>query len=250
MTKTTYSAVTSEVLAALKKQAEPARAEFVARYFKTGPGQYGEGDIFWGLTVPMQRQIAKRYWKGMTLEDLDQLMHHEVHEARLTALMMLVTLFEKTTDENVKTMIYEFYLDHTDRINNWDLVDTSAQYIVGEYALANPKEQATLKKLVKSESLWERRIGMVAMFAFVRHKKLSLPLAQAEALLTDKHDLIHKAVGWVLRDIGDEDRKALTQFLDQHAATMPRTALRYALEHFDVTSRTHYMQLKNKKAIN
>lgn len=246
MTQNTPTPVVTELLAALKKLAQPERAAFVAGYFKTGPGQYGEGDVFWGLTVPAQRQIAKRYWQGFTLEDLDYLIHHQVHEVRLTALMMLVLLFQKTRDEQVKDMIYEFYLDHTDRINNWDLVDSSAQYIVGEYAVTHPKEEATIKKLAVSETLWERRIAMVSMFAFVKRNQLHLPIKIVTMLINDQHDLIQKAVGWVLRTVGDQDRTVLLTLLDKYAGTMPRTALRYALEHFDSAVRQQYMQLKNK----
>lgn len=246
MTKTKYSAIVTEVLQALKAQANPERAKLVAGYFKTGKGQYGEGDIFWGMSVPSVRKVAATFWKGMTLEDADQLLHHEVHEARQVALFMLTTLYQKTTDEKVKTAIYDFYLDHTDRINNWDLVDLSSATIVGDYILRHPSQQQCLKDLAKSKNLWERRIAMISTLALVKERQFALPLHQATALLSDKHDLLHKAVGWVLREIGKQDISVLKKFLNRHAATMPRTTLRYAIERFDEQTRKQYLAMKQR----
>lgn len=245
MAKTKQSDIVTEILAALKTQASVERAKFVAGYFKTGKGQYGEGDIFWGLTVPAVRKIAMTYWKGMTLTDIALLLANEVHEVRLVGLLMLVKLFEMAQDEKVRSAIYDFYLDHTKSINNWDLVDLSAPRIVGVFALSHPGAQACLKDLVTSKNIWERRISMIAMLAFVKAGEYKLPLQQATALLDDTHDLLHKAVGWVLREIGKQDSQVLETFLDKHAKTMPRTALRYAIEKFDDITRQHYLQLKH-----
>ena len=247
MTKTKQSDIVTEILATLKAQANAERAKFVAGYFKTGAGQYGEGDIFWGLTVPAVRKIAMTYWKGATLTDIALLLINDVHEVRLVALLMLVKLFEMSQDEEVRTAIYDFYLDHTRTINNWDLVDLSAPRIVGMFALSHPDAQECLKELIKSKNVWERRIGMIAMLAFVKAGEYKLPLHQATALLDDTHDLLHKAVGWVLREIGKQDSQVLKIFLDKHAKTMPRTALRYAIEKFDDITRQHYLQLKHSK---
>lgn len=248
MTKKQTPAIVSEVLEALERQGNPTKAQFLQRFFKTGPGEYAEGDVLLGVTVPAQRKIAKTYWKGMTLEDIDHLLHHQWHEARLTALFMLVQLYQKTVDTQVRQAIVEYYLDHTNYINNWDLVDASAPYIVGNFALEQPKTVASLKKMAQSDDLWQKRISMVAMLVFVKAQEFELPLHQATILLHDQHDLIHKAVGWVLREIGKQDTQTLKKFLDQHAATMPRTALRYAIERFDETTRQHYLQMKHTTA--
>lgn len=237
------TAIAQEIIEALQALGNPERAKHSSSYFKTGKGQYGEGDVFWGLRVPDTRKIAKRYFKGCSLEDVEHLLNHEVHEVRFVALEILVLMFEKA-DDVAQKQIYDFYLSHTQYINNWDLVDTSAPYILGEYSLKHPNELKTLQQLIVSTNLWERRMAIVSMFPKVREQHFETALNFAEALLTDKHDLIHKAVGWVLRDIGDNDISVLKKFLDKHADTMPRTTLRYALEHFEETTRKHYLALK------
>lgn len=210
----------------LAQAADPARARTFAWFFKTGKGQYGEGDKFIGLTVPMQRSIARRF-RHLPLPDLRKLLKSPVHEHRFTALEILVAQYE-AGDTATRQKIFDFYLMHTRWINNWDLVDTSAPYIVGEHLRDGSRR--VLHRLAKSASLWERRIAMVATQAFIRRGDLEDTFAIAEVLLSDKHDLIHKAVGWMLREAGKSSPPALLKFLRKNYAAMPRTALRYAIE--------------------
>lgn len=228
----------------LRKASNPERAGILQRFFKTGKGQYGFGDKFIGVTVPGTRLIAKTF-KTLPQDEVAILLSSKIHEERLLALLILVAQFE-AGDQKIKKEIYSFYLSHTRNINNWDLVDLSAREIVGEYIRVNPKELKTLGRLAKSTSLWERRIAIIATYAFIRAKESSVTFTIAELLLNDREDLMHKAVGWMLREVGkrvsrDEERA----FLNKHAKTMPRTALRYALEHFDKDEREYYMHLKN-----
>ncbi len=230
------------MLAKLKKELElcarPQRAKVSASFFKTGKGQYGEGDIFIGVTVPDTRKIAKRYLH-LSFQDITLLFESKIHEHRLIALLLLVERFKKA-DDKTKTEIYNFYLKHTKYVNNWDLVDLSAHYIVGSYLFE--KDKAMLYKLVKSNNLWERRIAIIATFAFIRKNNFEDTFKIAELLLQDKHDLMHKAVGWMLREVGKKDQQALETFLEIHCKVMPRTMLRYAIERFDEQKRQFYMQ--------
>jgi 3-methyladenine DNA glycosylase AlkD len=210
----------------LARAADPARARVSAWFFKTGKGQYGEGDKFIGLTVPMQRSIARRF-RHLPLADVRRLLQSPVHEHRFTALEVLVAQYE-AADPATRRKIFDFYLKHTRWINNWDLVDTSAPYIVGGHLFTGSRR--VLYRLAKSPSLWERRIEMVATQAFIRQGDLKDTFAIAELLLSDKHDLIHKAVGWMLREAGKSSPPALLSFLKKNYAAMPRTALRYAIE--------------------
>lgn len=223
----------------LQKLASPEKALFVARYFKTGKGEYGEGDVFLGITVPAQRVIAKKY-KDLSLLEIEKLLHSPIHEHRLTALMILYGRFPKATESEQKE-IYNFYLRNTKWINNWDLIDTSAREIVGGWLVTQPKETKILFTLAKSKSLWERRIAIIAAWAFSRKKDFTYTFAVAEILLHDTHDLIHKAVGWMLREVGKMDQKAEEEFLQKHYKTMPRTMLRYAIERFSPSKRRYYM---------
>ncbi len=227
----------------LQKLAAPARATVSASVFKTGKGEYGEGDIFIGVTVPDTRKIAKNYLQ-LELPQITILLESPVHEHRLIALLILVERFKKA-DDKIKTEIYKFYLKHTKYVNNWDLVDLSAHYIVGSYLFE--KDKAMLYKLVKSNNLWERRIAIIATFAFIRKNKFQDTFKIAELLLQDKHDLMHKAVGWMLREVGKKDQRALETFLKQHYKIMPRTMLRYAVERFDEKKRKEYMQKSKSK---
>ncbi|MDP2638812.1 MAG: DNA alkylation repair protein, partial [Candidatus Azambacteria bacterium] len=186
-----------QLIADLNVLANPEKAKFVAGYFKTGKGQYGEGDVFLGLTVPAQRKIAKKYL-NLTLLDLEKLIHNKIHEHRLTGLMILYKKFNKAQEKERKK-IYKFYLKNTKWVNNWDLVDLSAREIIGGYLL--DKNRKILYKLAKSNNLWERRIAVISTFAFIRNRDFKDTLKIAEILLHDKHDLIHKAVGWMLREI-------------------------------------------------
>lgn len=226
------------VLEALKSFADKERAEHALRYFKCGPGEYGEGDRFLGIKVPEVRKLAKRF-AALPLPEVEALFHSEYHEARLLALFILVKRFEKGDDVLRKT-IYKLYLANTAYINNWDLVDSSAPQIVGGYLYG--RERTVLFDLAGSDSLWERRIAMMATFFFIRQGEFADALAIAERLLHDTHDLIHKAVGWMLREIGNIDREVEERFLKEHYKTMPRTMLRYAIEKFPEDRRQKYLK--------
>jgi 3-methyladenine DNA glycosylase AlkD len=215
----------------LTARARPEHAHLLARYFKTGPGQYGEGDVFMGLTVPQVREVARTFY-GLPLTDVRELLASEVHEERLCALLLLVHMFERG-DAKTRRAVYRFYLSATDRINNWDLVDLSAPNIVGAYLLETKDSGAVLVKLAKSKNLWRRRIAMLATFAFIRSGRHVPTLNIARLLLTDEHDLIHKAVGWGLREVGKQiSQEVEEEFLKKHYRRMPRTMLRYAIERF------------------
>ncbi|MGB4966148.1 MAG: DNA alkylation repair protein [Microgenomates group bacterium] len=225
------------ILDDLKKVADPIRAQNLARFFKTAQGQYGFGDIFLGITVPQLRIIAKKY-SLMPLSEIRSLLKNPIHECRLTALVILTKKFTQAT-ENEKTSIYTFYLHNTSAINNWDLVDVSAGKIVGEYLLN--KDTSILHKLAISKNLWERRIAIIATSTFIAHNQFDETIKIATLLLNDKHDLIHKAVGWMLREAGKRDQTVLISFLDKHSKAMPRTMLRYAIEKLDTPIRKQYM---------
>lgn len=217
------------------------KAALLQRFFKTGKGEYAEGDIFYGLTVPESRVIAKKFG-DLSFEEIQKLLYSKIHEERAIALFILVHQFKKA-DEKTKKKIFDFYLASTKWINNWDLVDLSSYKIVGEYLV--DKNPAILTKLAKSKNLWERRIAIVSTFAFIRQGKLKESFRLAEMLLHDPHDLMHKAVGWMLREAGKRDRVPLEVFLETHAAHMPRTMLRYAIERFSPGERKYYLKKKN-----
>jgi len=221
----------------LAAAAEPERAKSSAWFFKTGKGQYGEGDQFLGITVPGQRKIALRN-RDLEHSAIEKLLASKVHEHRFVALEILVAQFEAGTPKE-RAEIYRFYLAHTAGINNWDLVDTSAPYIVGQYLLTRPR--TILRKLAKSKNMWERRIAIVSTFAFIRAGQTEDTFAIAQALLADKHDLIHKAVGWALREAGKNNPDLLLGFLDEHYGRLPRTALRYAIERFSPAERKRFL---------
>jgi len=228
----------------LRAAADPVKAAFFPRFFKAGPGQYAEGDKFLGVTVPNQRQIAKNYF-SMPLSEVEILLQSEWHEERLTALFILVNKFNKGSKQE-REDVYNFYLSHTKCVNNWDLVDSSSAYIVGPYLDSRPEKMKVLTRLAQSESLWERRIAMLATFYYINKcKRADEALEIAEILLNDPHDLIQKAVGWMLREIGKRvDRQILVDYLLPRYKTMPRTILRYAIEHFDPEVRSSYLQGK------
>lgn len=221
----------------LKKVSSKKRAETNARYFKSGPGEYGEGDIFMGVDTPSQRSVAKKYFKEISLKESIELLKSKIHEERATALMILVLKYEKGDE---KEKIYNLYLKNTKYINNWDLVDTSAEDIVGAFLFK--KSKAPLTKLAKSKDLWEKRISIIATFRFIKENKFSETLRIAKILLNDEHDLIHKAVGWMLREVGNRDLPTEEKFLKQYYKTMPRTMLRYAIEKFPEPKRQRYLK--------
>lgn len=226
----------------LNKAKDAKRAKAAARYFKTGKGDYGEGDRFLGIPVPITRRIIKKYYT-LPLPKLEQLLKSPLHEHRLAALLILVEQFKKGNRKEQQRIV-KMYLRNTKHINNWDLVDTSAPEIIGAYLFAATEERKLLDKLAASKSLWEQRIAILATLYFIQQKRYTETLHIAEKLLHHKHDLIHKAIGWMLREIGNKDQKTEEAFLKKHYKTMPRTALRYAIEKFPESSRKAYLQGK------
>jgi len=220
----------------VRRLASPERAKSNQGFFKTGPGQYGEGDKFIGLTVPDSRKIAKKYYT-LSLDEIKQLLDSEIHEERLIAILLLVHLYEINKYQRKK--IFDFYLKHTKKINNWDLVDLSAPNIVGNYLV--DKDRKILYKLARSKNLWEKRISVVSTFTFIRNNEFQDTLKIIGILMKDSHDLIHKACGWMLREVGKRDEQALLGFLDKHHRIMSRTMLRYSLERLNDKQRKHYM---------
>lgn len=222
----------------LRTMADPAIAEHSQRFFKTGKGEYGEGDRFLGIRVPVLRAQAKKN-KDLAVEDVQQLLTSRFHEERLCALFLLVNKFAKGTTKE-KTAIYRVYLGNTRYINNWDLVDSSAHQIVGEYL--SEKNKAPLYKLARSKSLWERRIAIMSTYRFIKDEYYDVTLDLSERLLNDSEDLIHKAAGWMLREVGNRDATVEKAFLKVHYKTMPRTMLRYAIEKFPERERKRYLR--------
>lgn len=224
----------------VKKASNPEKARQFQRFFKTGKGEYAFGDVFVGLTVPQSRALAKKYL-ALSLKEAEALLKSKIHEERLIALLILSTRFIKG-DESERAKIHKLYLKNTKFVNNWDLVDTSAEYIVGMYCYEHGSTPLT--KLARSKSLWERRIAMIATFFFIKQGESKETLKIAKLLLKDDHDLIHKAAGWMLREMGKRvSEKDLRKFLDQYASQMPRTMLRYALEKLPPQDRQYYMKL-------
>jgi 3-methyladenine DNA glycosylase AlkD len=222
----------------LKKLGNKERAAISQRFFKTGPGEYGEGDVFIGIRVPVLRALVKEY-ADLSVAQILILLRSHIHEERLLALLLLVDSFSQG-DEAVRTSIFELYLKHTEFINNWDLVDSSAAQIVGAYLM--DKSKAVLYRLAESANLWERRIAIMSTFHFVKHHEFSETLKIAKILLFDRQDLIHKATGWMLREIGKRHLKTEERFLKVHYKKMPRTMLRYAIEKFPEQKRQRYLK--------
>lgn len=229
-----------DIVKELKQKRDAEQARLLQRFFKTGPGEYGEGDRFLGLRVPEVRKIARGH-ADLASDELSKLLAEEWHEARLAALLILVEQF-KRGDEATRRAIYRFYLTHTCHINNWDLVDLSAPHIVGGWLLE--RSRAPLRKLARSTILWERRIAILATFNFIRYGQYDDALAIAESLLGDHEDLIHKALGWMLREVGKRDQPRLEVFLHEHYTQLPRTTLRYAIERFPEKLRRQYLKRK------
>ena len=231
--------MSSQVQADLEKASDPDQAKKLQGFFKTGSGEYGEGDIFLGVRVPEQRRIAKKH-RDISLEDTIELLQSSIHEHRLTSLFILVDKFSKG-DEETREKIVELYLANTRFVNNWDLVDSSAHKILGEWLLDKPRD--ILYQLAESEMLWERRISMISTFPFIRKGDLVDAVALPKKLLHDEHDLIHKASGWMLREVGKKDITLLYSFLDEYSVEMPRTMLRYSIEKLPEEQRKHYLKL-------
>ena len=220
----------------VRKQSNPEKGKFLQRFFKTGKGEYAEGDIFAGITVPVSRKISRQF-KNLSLNDLSKVIKSKIHEERLIALFILVGRMQKA-NEKEREKIYKFYLKNLKYINNWDLVDLSADKIIGEYLF--DKKRELLFKLVKG-NLWERRIAVLSPFNFIKKNDYSTTLKICKLLLTDKEDLIHKATGWMLREIGKRDLKTEEDFLKLYYKKMPRTMLRYAVEKFPERKRKSYL---------
>jgi 3-methyladenine DNA glycosylase AlkD len=215
-------------------------AKFLQRYFKTGPGQYGEGDRFLGVRVPAVRRVA-RDAHGLPLAEIELLLEDAWHEVRLLAVILYAEAYERSS-AGERTAIFRSYLRHASRINNWDLVDASAARVVGAHLLTRPRNR--LDRLARSRNLWERRIAIIATQAFIRNGEFDDTLRLARALMRDPHDLIHKAVGWMLREVGNRDRATLEAFLHEHAHEMPRTMLRYAIEKLPAATRKRFMDAR------
>ncbi|HEV7715901.1 MAG TPA: DNA alkylation repair protein [Steroidobacteraceae bacterium] len=228
---------------ALRRFASPTRAAGVARFFKTGKGEYGEGDRFMGLTVGEQRLVVREF-RALPLEEADKLLTSKYHEERLTALLILVHQFNAAPDDAVRAKIFRLYLKRLPHVNNWDLLDSSADPIVGGW-LAD-KDRGLLDRFAVSKHLWTRRVAIIATFYFIKGGEARDTLRIAEALLNDRHDLIQKAVGWMLREVGKRVHPdILRAFLRRHASAMPRTALRYAIERFPPSERREWLQMKH-----
>jgi 3-methyladenine DNA glycosylase AlkD len=226
------------IIKEVKKKANKKKAVLLQRFFKTGPGQYSEGDIFYGLTVPQSRIIAKKY-QDLNLVEIKKLLISPVHEIRLIALLILVEQF-KTGDVIKQRIVTDFYLENTKYINNWDLVDLTAHKILGAWLLNRPTKK--LLALANSANLWERRIAVIASFAHIQNHDFKTTLTLAKKLLHDEHDLMHKAVGWMLREMGKRSISELKTFLNQYSRTMPRTMLRYAIEKLPERERQAYLK--------
>ncbi|GAE63593.1 DNA alkylation repair protein [Chryseobacterium indologenes] len=233
--------IVKEIKEALAVLSIPEKAEFFPRFFKTGKGEYGEGDVFLGVTVPDQRSVAKEYYKKVELNDLGVLLSSQYHEYRLTALFMLISKFEKTKDLQTKEKIVTFYLNHLPHINNWDLVDSSCYKILGRYAFENDKEYL-LRELSESEEMWHKRIAVVGTMHYVKKGSFDLTKEFVARNLKHPHDLMHKANGWLLREMGNKSETELIAYLNQYYKEMPRTCLRYAIEKLDEDLRQNYLK--------
>lgn len=223
--------------AKLRALGDPRKAEDLQRFFKTGTGEYGEGDVFLGIRVPVLRKLATEY-RDLTLGQAKKLLRSAIHEERLLALFILINIFAKGSDV-AKRQIYHLYLEHTQFVNNWDLVDASAEHIVGAYLW--DKDKAPLLELAGSSLLWERRIAILSTFHFIKRGEFEATLKIARLLLADSEDLIHKAVGWMLREVGKRNPATEEAFLGKHYRKMPRTMLRYAIERFPEEKRRAYL---------
>jgi 3-methyladenine DNA glycosylase AlkD len=234
--------IVKEVIKDLKALSNPEKEEVFKRFFKTGKGEYGYGDIFWGITVPNTRKVAKRYYKDISMEECTELLHSPIHEVRLTSLHMLVYKYKRATGE-LREDIVEAYLNNLEYVNNWDLVDLSCYKILGDYLLNNPLKREILYTLVKSNNLWKQRVAVVSCLALIRDNEFDDILKLSYILLSHEHDLMHKAVGWMLREVGKRDMDVLRRFLDINVNKMPRTMLRYSIERMDEVERKRYLRM-------
>lgn len=233
--------VSTEIKQALEILAIPEKAEFLPKFFKTGIGEYGEGDIFLDVIVPDQRKVAKEYYNKISLNELSEFLSSKYHEHRLTALLMLILKFEKSKEKSQQKEIVEFYLNHLDFINNWDLVDTSCYKILGRYCFENQQEKLLID-LSNSDKMWEKRIAIVGTMHYIKKGNFELTKEFVKRNLGHPHDLMHKANGWLLREMGNRSERELLDFLILHYREMPRTCLRYAIEKLDESLRQDYLK--------
>ncbi|MCH7413301.1 DNA alkylation repair protein [Belliella sp. R4-6] len=233
--------LTAQIVSDLKEVALPEKAEFFPNFFKTGKGQYAEGDLFLGVTVPFQRKIAKTYWKDINASELQELIHSPFHEVRLTSIFMLVLKYEKSKSIIEKEKWVGFYLKNKAGVNNWDLVDSSAFQILGAWLF--DKNRDLLFELAHANNLWDQRISIMSTFYFIKRNDFQTTLQLAEILLNHPHDLIHKAVGWMLREIGNRDLETARDFVLKYIDKMPRTMLRYAIEKYEEDDRKMILSL-------
>ena len=229
------------ILSELLSVANPEKAKFLQGFFKTGKGQYAEGDVMLGIVVPIVRNIVKVN-KSLPFPEIQKLLDSEYHEARLVGFLFLVQQFKKSKKEEEKKEIYEFYLKNAQRANNWDLVDVTCRDVVGVYLL--DKDRTILYELTESDNLWEQRIAIVSTWTFIKYGQFDDTLALSVKLMGHKHDLMHKAIGWMLREVGKKDRETLTDFLEMYATKLPRTSLRYAIEHYPEDERQYFLKKK------
>ena len=220
----------------LQKKANSKKAKIISRFFKTGKGQYGEGDIFLGISVPETRSVAEKF-VNLNFDDIKKLLDNEIHELRLTALFILINKYKQNHEK--RKDVFDFYINNLKQVNNWDLVDLSAPNIIGDFLFNKPR--AMLHKLAKSDNLWEKRISIIATLSFIKKNQFRDTFKISRILLNDKHDLIHKAVGWMLREIGKRNQEVEEWFLKKHYKKMPRTMLRYAIEKFDEVKRRKFL---------
>ena len=231
----------NQILEALQFLSSPEKKEFLPYFFKTGKGEYAEGDQFIGVVVPDSRKLVKEYWQKAELSDVQEILKSEFHEMRLVALLILVNKFEKSKDKNEQKKLVDFYLKNTKYINNWDLVDLSCYKLLGRYCFENQKDEI-LKKLSNSENMWEKRIAIVATMYHIKKGSHDLTIELALNNLNHSHDLMHKANGWLLREMGKKDEEKLLNFLKTHYQNMPRTSLRYAIEKLDEDLRLDFLK--------
>lgn len=227
-----------EVIRKVKAKASKEKSLVLRRFFKCGVGEYGEGDVFLGVTVPELRRISKEAGL-LPLSQIRILMQNQIHEIRLIGLYFLVALYNAS---ETKEKVIEFYLKEKKAVNNWDLVDSSASYILGDFLLTHKKEQKVLSKLIESKNLWDRRIGILATFSFIKKGNLDLPISLYQNLLSDKEPLIQKAIGWMLREVGKKSEKTLTDFLENNISSISRTSLRYAIERLSNKQKDYFLK--------
>jgi 3-methyladenine DNA glycosylase AlkD len=232
--------ICQKIKAELNQNINPEKASFYPRFFKTGAGEYGEGDVFIGVTVPHQRKVARKYYQEISLKELGTLLKDPIHEYRMTALLILVEKYAQAREEEKHKELVDFYLKHLPFVNNWDLVDASADKILGAYLLH--KDKKILYDLARSQELWKQRTAIIATFYFIKNNSFQDTLALAKIFLDHPHDLIHKAVGWMLREVGKRDFVTAVDFLTDHYQDMPRTMLRYAIEKFEPELRQRFLK--------